>query len=197
MKKITCLSIVMALGAVSCLAAGNPLAPTELTLVVTDKSNRVLDTVAVVNDKKSRSVIFQVPENYDEIRVFAVGSRVHQDMPKGYYIKGRPEDKKWWGLGYVEAHIVKGTLVAIDGNGAGPFKLSKAIKAAIKKDLEEAKQAKMTSLKVVTTEEADVNDLAPRDMKDAVELKPKGEPSDALRSAIEKAMLEDQSKGKQ
>ncbi|MEM9444948.1 MAG: hypothetical protein AAGA18_06300 [Verrucomicrobiota bacterium] len=127
-----------------CCAEG--LAPTNLTVIVCDSTNKVLDTVIVPDDKKSRSVKFTLPEGTDEIRVFALGKRQHKDMQTGYYITGRPDDKKWMGLGYVEAHVEKGVLTGIDGNGFGQIKIDKNLKKQVLTDIKVGTTATITTV---------------------------------------------------
>ena len=120
--------------------------PTGLTIVVCDTNNKVLDTVVVPDDQQSRTVKFTLPTGDDQIRVFALGERQHKDLPADYYITGRPDDEKWMGLGYVEAHIEKGVLVAIDGNGFGHLTIGKQLPDQIIADIEAAQPAKITSI---------------------------------------------------
>ncbi|QQL44069.1 hypothetical protein [Sulfuriroseicoccus oceanibius] len=131
----------------SSICTASEVAPTGLTVVVCDSSNKVLDTVVVPDDEKSGSVKFTLPEGVTEIRVFALGKRQHKDLPSGYFIKGRPDNDEWMGRGYVEAHVEKGLLVGIDGNGVGPIKFSEELEKQILADIKADKPAPLTTIK--------------------------------------------------
>jgi len=145
MKRIPTL-IFLFVSIFSSICSADEAAPTDLTVVVCDSANKVLDTVVIPNDKKSWSVKFTLPKGLDEIRVFALGKRQHKDLPSGYYITGRPDDKKWMGLGYVEAHIEDGILVGVDGNGFGQFKIGEKLQTQILANIKAGKRASMTIL---------------------------------------------------
>lgn len=166
MKFLTPIAILAAVAfAISCsqsehrIEGRESIAPSGLTLVVCDATNSVLDCVVLPNDKQPRSVIFTLPKGIDEIRVFAVGHRIHKDFPQANYIAGRPQDRKWMGLGYVEAHIAQGILMAIDGNGFGPLKMNESLLKEIENDIMEDKRSSITTVKIASEPFAVLNQL--------------------------------------
>lgn len=131
--------------------------PSGLTVVVCDSGNNVLDTVIVPDDQASRTVRFTLPPDVDEIRVFAIGERRHEELPADFYITGRPDDQKWMGLGYVEAHIEEGILVGIDGNGFGQFTIDQQLSDQIVADIAAAQSAEFTSVEITSEQSGDSN----------------------------------------
>ena len=127
----------------------NALAPTGLTLVVSDSTGLILDCVSVENDQKSRLVTFSVPENAERIRVFALGTRIRKEFPADRHFTGLAADKKHFGLGVVRLYVKKGILVNVDCNGFGSLSITDAMKSAIQKDLEEAKPAAISRVELV------------------------------------------------
>ena len=55
------------------------IAPTGLTLVVCDSANEVLDTLVVPPHAEDEQYTFRIPEGTEEIRVFAVGTRLREN----------------------------------------------------------------------------------------------------------------------
>jgi hypothetical protein len=145
MKTALLLSL-LSTACLTCVAAEEDLSPSALTIVVCDAKNNVLDAVVVPDDQQSRTVKFTLPKGEDEIRVFALGTRQHKDLPQTHFITGRPDDEKWMGLGYVEAHVEKGVLIAIDGNGFGPLKIDEALTKQIQEDIKADKPATITTV---------------------------------------------------
>ena len=144
--RILLLSALLAIFGIHVSLSAEEMAPTGLTLVVCDSENKVLDTVVVPSGAKVTSVKFVLPEDAKEIRVFALGKRIEEGLPEGFFVKGRPDNEEWYGLGYVEAHIEEGILVGLDGNGAGPFKMNKVLKKGILTDIAEAKKSPLTTV---------------------------------------------------
>lgn len=129
-------------------AIDKALIPTGLTLVASDSKGQILDCVAVENDTKSRIIVFSVPKNASEIRVFALGNRIGKEIPSGRYFTGLADDKKYFGLGFVKVYVEKGLFVSVDSNGFGSLSITDAMKTAIKKDLAEAKPAPITKIEL-------------------------------------------------
>ena len=134
------------------------LTPSGLTIVVMDKANKVLDTVVIGDEKKSLVVSFAIPDGEEMIRVFAIGHRINKDLPKNFYILGRPDDEKWHGLGYVDVDIEEGILIGIKGNGMGQFEFTKAMQEEVAVDLKAAKAASITTIEESDGEAADDED---------------------------------------
>ena len=151
MKSLSAITLLAAiLGVTSCSKSESKekVIPTDLTVVVCDASYGVIDTVVVPDDKLSRLVKFTLPKGMNEIRVFPLGSRLHQDFPTSAYITGRPNDETWMGLGYVEVHIDAGVLVTIDGNGFGNLNFTEALNIKIVKDIDTGTPAAITTIKL-------------------------------------------------
>lgn len=151
MKSLSAITLLAAiLGVTSCSKSESKekVIPTDLTVVVCDASYGVIDTVVVPDDQQSRSVKFTLPKGMSEIRVFPLGSRLHQDFPTSAYITGRPNDETWMGLGYVEVHIDAGVLVTIDGNGFGNLNFTEALNIKIVKDIDTGTPAAITTIKL-------------------------------------------------
>ncbi len=127
------------------------LYPTGLTVVVTDKACKVLDTVKVPDDKKFYEITFTLEEGRDELRVFALGTRIDKDIPKDLLVKGLP--KKEGGRGKVVVSIDEGSLTGISGNGFVIWKLTDEVKKEIAADLKEDKPADLTTMDELVEEE--------------------------------------------
>lgn len=132
------------------------IAPTGLTVVVCDSANNVLDTLVVPGEMENGEFEFTVPENLDEIRVFAVGNRIigvggsggilHQQLrkelsetlTKSYFVA---RSRKSGGLGFVQAEIEQGVLIGISGGEAPrPLKLFKEMRDQIREDIAAGKR---------------------------------------------------------
>jgi hypothetical protein len=142
-------------------AGERDIAPTGLTVVVCDSANKVLDTLVVPREMETGNFEFTVPENLDELRVFAVGNRIigigravsasggemHQQfrkelseaLTKSYFV-ARSEESG--GLGFVDAEIEQGVLTGISGGEAPrPLKLTNEMKNQIREDIAAGKRA--------------------------------------------------------
>ena len=126
------------------------IAPTGLTLVICNPANEVMDTVVVpvfLKDKTKYS--FGVPEGMDEIRIFAVGSRIEADneeytekLKKEYFVANANHAIKT-----VDASFQHGrlngfiTALSVEQNaGSRLFRLTEAMRDQIIRDIAEDKR---------------------------------------------------------
>jgi hypothetical protein len=133
------------------------LAPTGLTIVVCDSANHVLDTLVVPGEMKNGDFEFTVPEDIDEIRVFAVGNRIvgvggpggilnprfrkiiSEGLTKNYYVA---RSKERGGLGFVLAEIEQGVLNGMSaGEAPRPLTLTGEMRKQIREDIAAGKRA--------------------------------------------------------
>lgn len=115
------------------------MAPTGLTLIICDAEKNVLDTVLIPKGDVVSSVKVTIPEGLEEVQVFALGDRVDKDIPRNIFFKGRPDNEKWGGLGFVEVFFEDGMLIGIDGNGYGPLKVDEKLLKMVLLDIKENK----------------------------------------------------------
>jgi hypothetical protein len=136
---------------------GQDLAPTGLTIVVCDSANHVLDTLVVPGEMKNGAFEFTVPEDIDEIRVFAVGNRIvgvggpggilnprfrkiiSEGLTENYFVA---RSKERGGLGFVLAEIEQGVLNEISaGEAPRPLNLTLEMRKQIREDIAAGKRA--------------------------------------------------------
>jgi Leucine-rich repeat (LRR) protein len=126
------------------------IAPTGLTLVICNPANEVMDTVVVpVFLKGETEYSFGVPEGMDEIRVFAVGSRIESDneeytekLRKNYFVANANHAIKT-----VDASFKHGSLngfitaLSVEQNaGSRLFRLTEFMRDQIIRDIAEDKR---------------------------------------------------------
>jgi hypothetical protein len=133
------------------------IAPTGLTIVVCDSANNVLDTLVVSGEMKNGDFEFTVPEDTDEIRVFAVGNRIvgvggsggilnpqlrkiiSEGLTQNYFVA---RSKERGGLGFAMAEIEQGVLIGISaGEAPRPLELTGELRKQIREDIAAGKRA--------------------------------------------------------
>jgi hypothetical protein len=138
-------------------AGKGAIAPTGLTIVVCDSANNVLDTLVVARDIKKGHFDFIVPEDIDEIRVFAMGNRIvgiggtggisnpwlekeiSETLTKNYFV-ARSEARG--GMDFVAAEIEEGVLSGISaGEAPRPLKVTGEMRRQIRADIAAGKRA--------------------------------------------------------
>jgi serine/threonine protein kinase len=139
------------LGAISEAVALSPgemqrIAPTGLTLVVCNPDNVVLDTLVVPQLVESAEYIFRIPEGMDEIRVFAVGSRIrkntdqwdniHEALTQNYFV-ARADDRISQDVrASLKDGVLSGLIMSITfANDSRPIRLTEAVRNQIHADI--------------------------------------------------------------
>ncbi len=126
-------------------SSATDLTPTGLTVVAMDSTTNILDVIAVPDDPASLTIEFEVSSDEAGLEVFALGERIHDQLPAGFVVTGMTE--KAGGLGVVSAAIEEGTLVGIDGNGVRMgFEMNDQLKKDILKGLAAKERAPITSI---------------------------------------------------
>ena len=140
------------------VASSVEIAPTGLTIVVCDASNRVLDAVVIADDQQSRTVRFSVPEELGEIGVFVVGDRVNDflaDLLPEEILIGRGTDQG--GSGFIDALIENGVLVGLERNsGIRVLELDETLKKEIREDIAKGERSPFVTV-TVTGEQSDAD----------------------------------------
>ena len=124
--------------------AEDSLAPTGLTLIVCDNTDKVLETFVVPDDKKNRNIEFTAPQGHEQLRVFVIGTRVSQENAElfaGNYFVG--------GTG-MEADIENGIYCGCSAvSDVRPLVLDDQLRAQVKKNLKAPNKASVIKVNIL------------------------------------------------
>jgi hypothetical protein len=121
------------------------IAPTGLTFVVCDSANEVLDTLVVPPHAENEQYTFRIPEGTEEIRVFAVGTRIrekeddwddfYETLTQEYFV-ARSGDAFPQVTASLEGGVLSGITRSMNTvDDSRPFRLTKALRNQIHDDI--------------------------------------------------------------
>lgn len=122
------------------------IAPSGLTLVVCDSSNKVLDTIVIPRAQEAITYRISVPEGMVEVRAFAIGKGrildwLSEDLTENY-CEARTDDKGSNSRGRMDATVEDFQFKGFSGiAGRKPLDITDEMLSQIKKDIAEDKRA--------------------------------------------------------
>jgi len=118
-----------------CADNGATLPPrfeTGLTLVALNDEGDLIDVVSIPSDDSVIEVVFQLPENLENMQLVLWGDRIHDSIPKGAYFTTSHK-----GLAEIRVGIVDGIAESVAGNGYGrPFKMPPSLVEHVQQHLD-------------------------------------------------------------
>lgn len=127
------------------------LAPSGLTLVVCDSSNKVLDTIVIPMAQESITYRISVPKGMVEVRAFAIGKGrtlewLREDLTENY-CEARTDDKGSNDWGRIDATVKDFEFKGFSGvAGTKPLKLTDEMRSQIEKDIAEDKRSPIVTI---------------------------------------------------
>ncbi|MGI9242948.1 MAG: hypothetical protein ACR2RV_19270 [Verrucomicrobiales bacterium] len=127
------------------------IAPTGLTLVVCDSSNKVLDTILIPRAQEAITYRISVPKGMEEVRTFAIGKGrilgwLSEDLTENY-CEARTDDQGSNSWGRMDATVKDFQFKGFSGTaGMKPLNLTEEMLKQIEEDIAEDKRAPFVTI---------------------------------------------------